>query len=127
MFLIWVGVKCKKATTFTYIRKYAPYFDTSIYYVVPFFVHFTPTLFEIVHELMHSFGAKHDPDPTSEPECTPQDKVRKLRQIKRLHNHPRILRNLLQFISSKRFINGQQNLQYERNARGHGLCTCTFF
>ena len=57
---------------------YARYFPTSIYYVVPFFVKFTPTLLELVHELMHSFGAKHDPDPTSEPECTPQDKVRKI-------------------------------------------------
>ena len=36
---------------------------------------FRPTHFIIVHELMHSFGAKHDPDPTEEPECTPQDKV----------------------------------------------------
>ena len=28
-----------------------------------------------VHELMHSFGAKHDPEASLEPECTPQDKV----------------------------------------------------
>lgn len=32
----------------------------------------------LVHELMHSFGAKHDPDPSEEPECTPQDKVKQL-------------------------------------------------
>ena len=30
----------------------------------------------LVHELMHSFGAKHDPDPKKRPECTPEDKVR---------------------------------------------------
>ena len=24
---------------------------------------------------MHSFGAKHDPEASLEPECTPQDKV----------------------------------------------------
>ena len=30
----------------------------------------------LVHEMMHSFGAKHDPDPSQEPECTPKDKVR---------------------------------------------------
>ena len=29
----------------------------------------------LVHELMHSFGAKHDPDPKKRPECTPEDKV----------------------------------------------------
>ena len=29
----------------------------------------------LVHELMHSFGAKHDPEPTEEPQCTPHDKV----------------------------------------------------
>jgi hypothetical protein len=28
----------------------------------------------LVHELMHSFGAKHDPEPASKPECTPDDK-----------------------------------------------------
>ena len=73
--------RCKMQKKLPQLLKYAHYFASSIYYVVPFFVYFTPTLFEIVHELMHSFGAKHDPDPTSEPECTPQDKVRKLRQI----------------------------------------------
>ena len=29
----------------------------------------------LVHELMHSFGAKHDPETASKPECTPDDKV----------------------------------------------------
>ena len=29
----------------------------------------------LVHELMHSFGAKHDPEPKKRPECTPEDKV----------------------------------------------------
>ena len=29
----------------------------------------------LVHELMHSFGAKHDPEQASKPECTPDDKV----------------------------------------------------
>ena len=29
----------------------------------------------LVHELMHSFGAKHDPDQAAKPECTPDDKV----------------------------------------------------
>ena len=29
----------------------------------------------LVHELMHSFGAKHDPEPSDNPECTPEDKV----------------------------------------------------
>ena len=29
----------------------------------------------LVHELMHSFGAKHDPDPTENAKCTPDDKV----------------------------------------------------
>ena len=29
----------------------------------------------LVHELMHSFGAKHDPDPKKRPDCTPEDKV----------------------------------------------------
>ena len=32
----------------------------------------------LVHELMHSFGAKHDPEATEEPQCTPHDKVRKI-------------------------------------------------
>ena len=73
--------RCKMQKKLPQLLKYAHYFASSIYYVVPFFVHFTLTLLELVHELMHSFGAKHDPDPTSEPECTPQDKVRKLRQI----------------------------------------------
>ncbi len=30
----------------------------------------------LVHEMMHSFGAKHDPDPTQNPACTPRDKVK---------------------------------------------------
>ena len=29
----------------------------------------------LVHELMHSFGAKHDPEANEEPECTPHDRV----------------------------------------------------
>ena len=29
----------------------------------------------LVHELMHSFGAKHDPEPSENPKCTPDDKV----------------------------------------------------
>ena len=29
----------------------------------------------LVHELMHSFGAKHDPEAAEEPQCTPHDKV----------------------------------------------------
>ena len=29
----------------------------------------------LVHELMHSFGAKHDPDPKKRSDCTPEDKV----------------------------------------------------
>ncbi len=29
----------------------------------------------LVHEMMHSFGAKHDPEPAVEPKCTPHDKV----------------------------------------------------
>ncbi len=29
----------------------------------------------LVHEMMHSFGAKHDPDPAQNPACTPKDKV----------------------------------------------------
>ena len=30
----------------------------------------------LVHELMHSFGAKHDPEANEEPECTPHDRVK---------------------------------------------------
>ena len=30
----------------------------------------------LVHEMMHSFGAKHDPDASQNPDCTPKDKVR---------------------------------------------------
>ena len=30
----------------------------------------------LVHELMHSFGAKHDPEQAAKPECTPDDKVK---------------------------------------------------
>ncbi len=30
----------------------------------------------LVHEMMHSFGAKHDPEVEKRPECTPKDKVR---------------------------------------------------
>ena len=30
----------------------------------------------LVHELMHSFGAKHDPEPSENAKCTPEDKVR---------------------------------------------------
>jgi hypothetical protein len=29
----------------------------------------------LVHEMMHSFGARHDPDANQEPKCTPKDKV----------------------------------------------------
>ena len=29
----------------------------------------------LLHELMHSFGAKHDPEQTENPKCTPEDKV----------------------------------------------------
>ena len=29
----------------------------------------------LVHELMHAFGAQHDPDKTERPECTPSDSV----------------------------------------------------
>jgi len=29
----------------------------------------------LVHEMLHSFGAKHDPDPSQNPQCTPKDKV----------------------------------------------------
>ena len=32
----------------------------------------------LVHELMHSFGAKHDPEANEEPECTPHDRVRSI-------------------------------------------------
>jgi len=28
----------------------------------------------LVHELMHSFGAKHDPEPSEDAKCTPEDK-----------------------------------------------------
>ena len=35
----------------------------------------------LVHELMHSFGAKHDPDPKKRPECTPEDKVSLINEI----------------------------------------------
>ena len=35
----------------------------------------------LVHELMHSFGAKHDPDQAEEPQCTPHDRVTKLFKI----------------------------------------------
>ena len=31
----------------------------------------------LLHELMHSFGSKHDPEPSESPECTPADKVKK--------------------------------------------------
>ena len=30
----------------------------------------------LVHELMHSFGAKHDPDTSVDPDCTPHDRVK---------------------------------------------------
>ena len=30
----------------------------------------------LVHELMHSFGAKHDPDAKENKKCTPDDKVK---------------------------------------------------
>ena len=30
----------------------------------------------LVHEMMHSFGAKHDPEASVEPDCTPKDKVK---------------------------------------------------
>ena len=30
----------------------------------------------LVHELMHSFGAKHDPEPSEDAKCTPEDKVK---------------------------------------------------
>ena len=70
-----------------------PHFRT-ICYEAQFLLHFTPTLFELVHELMHSFGAKHDPDPTSEPECTPQDKVRKLRQISNTSSSSHITKSI---------------------------------
>ncbi len=29
----------------------------------------------LVHEMMHSFGAKHDPDAAQSAQCTPDDKV----------------------------------------------------
>ena len=29
----------------------------------------------ILHEIMHSFGARHDPEPTESADCTPKDKV----------------------------------------------------
>ena len=32
----------------------------------------------LVHELMHSFGAKHDPEANEEPECNPHDRVRSI-------------------------------------------------
>lgn len=35
----------------------------------------------LVHELMHSFGAKHDPEPSENPKCTPDDKVELLHSI----------------------------------------------
>jgi hypothetical protein len=30
-------------------------------------------ILNLVHELMHSFGAKHDPDPAENPRCTSAD------------------------------------------------------
>lgn len=30
----------------------------------------------LVHEMMHAFGAKHDPELKEDPRCTPEDKVR---------------------------------------------------
>ena len=40
----------------------------------------------LVHELMHSFGAKHDPEPSEKAECTPEDKVIKQIQILFIHH-----------------------------------------
>ena len=32
----------------------------------------------LVHELMHSFGAKHDPETNEDSECTPHDRVKSI-------------------------------------------------
>ena len=40
----------------------------------------------LVHEMMHSFGAKHDPDQNDRVDCTPEDKVKHANLFKGTQN-----------------------------------------